>query len=62
VPQIANVIDTTAAGDSFNAAIFAGLDNGVSVPQSIAAACQLSGEVVMARGALVSVERMYFRK
>ncbi|MGC1498052.1 MAG: sugar kinase [Sulfitobacter sp.] len=55
VPHIANVIDTTAAGDSFNAAIFAGLKDGISVPQCIAAACQLSGKVVMARGALVPV-------
>ncbi|AXI48185.1 2-dehydro-3-deoxygluconokinase [Sulfitobacter sp. SK012] len=58
VPSIADVIDTTAAGDSFNAAILAGLNDGVSLPQSIAAACQLSGAVVQARGALVSVKPM----
>lgn len=60
VPPVANIVDTTAAGDSFNAAIFAGLNDGVSLPKCIAAACQLSGKVVMARGALVPVEPALF--
>ena len=55
VPPVANVIDTTAAGDSFNAALLAGLADGVSLEESIATACQLSGAVVQARGALVPV-------
>ena len=55
VPALAKVVDTTAAGDSFNAGLLAGLNNGVPLAQSIAAACQLSGQVVQARGALVPV-------
>tara|TARA_R110002051_G_C8769269_1_gene503247 strand:+ start:18498 stop:19409 length:912 start_codon:yes stop_codon:yes gene_type:complete len=58
VPPIAKIVDTTAAGDSFNAAILAGLNDEVSLSQSIAAACQLSGRVVQARGALVPIEPM----
>jgi 2-dehydro-3-deoxygluconokinase len=60
VPPIAKIVDTTAAGDSFNAAIFAGLMSGVSLPESIEAACQLSGSVVQARGALVPVKPVTF--
>ena len=55
VPPIAKVVDTTAAGDSFNAVILAGLTEGRSLPDAIAAACELSGAVVQARGALVPV-------
>lgn len=55
VPPIATVVDTTAAGDSFNAAILDGLLHNTPLSQSIAAACQLSGAVVQARGALVPV-------
>ncbi|MDB4254755.1 sugar kinase [Yoonia sp.] len=55
VPPVANVIDTTAAGDSFNAVILAGLGEGTSLQDDIAEACKLSGAVVQARGALVSV-------
>lgn len=57
VPPITNIVDTTAAGDSFNAAIIARLNDGGSLPQSIAFACQLSGAVVQARGALVPVKQ-----
>ena len=55
VPPITKVIDTTAAGDSFNAVILAGLSEGNSLPATIAAACELSGAVVQARGALVPI-------
>ncbi|MEP2531475.1 sugar kinase [Shimia sp.] len=60
VPPIAKIVDTTAAGDSFNAAIIAGLSDGISLPKSIAAACKLSGAVVQARGALVPVSQTDF--
>jgi 2-dehydro-3-deoxygluconokinase len=56
VPPIATVIDTTAAGDSFNAAIFSGLNAQEPLAQSIETACRLSGAVVQARGALVAVD------
>ena len=55
VPTITEVIDTTAAGDSFNAAILSGLNERTSLAQSITAGCRLSGSVVQARGALVTV-------
>ncbi|MCF2871175.1 sugar kinase [Octadecabacter sp. G9-8] len=55
VPPISNIVDTTAAGDSFNAVILSGLGGGVPLTDSIAAACQLSGAVVQARGALVPI-------
>ena len=57
VPSIDNVIDTTAAGDSFNAAILAGLNDNVPLQHSIESACKLSGAVVQARGALVPIAR-----
>ncbi len=62
VPPIAKIVDTTAAGDSFNAAIFAGLNEGLSFAHCIEAACKLSGEVVQARGALVPVKQTSFTK
>lgn len=60
VPKIEKVVDTTAAGDSFNAAIFAGKHAGAPLDASIEAACALSGRVVMARGALVPVDPVAF--
>jgi 2-dehydro-3-deoxygluconokinase len=60
VPPIEDVVDTTAAGDSFNAAILNGLNDGISLPQSIVAGYRLSGAVVQARGALVPVKPMSF--
>lgn len=56
VPPLPSVVDTTAAGDSFNAAIFAGLEAGQSLPDSISLACRLAGEVVRGKGALVPVD------
>lgn len=55
IPPVAKVIDTTAAGDSFNAVILAGFTEGRPLPDAIAAACELSGAVVQARGALVPI-------
>jgi 2-dehydro-3-deoxygluconokinase len=56
VPPISNVIDTTAAGDSFNAAILAGYVDKCALPDNIDLACRLSGAVVQGRGALVSID------
>ncbi|GIX14726.1 MAG: 2-dehydro-3-deoxygluconokinase [Paracoccaceae bacterium] len=53
VPPVARVVDTTAAGDSFNAAILAGLIAGDPVAAAIALACRLAGHVIQGRGALV---------
>lgn len=56
VPPLARVVDTTAAGDSFNAAILAGLGAGQAPERAVAQACRLAGHVVQGRGALVPVE------
>ena len=46
----------TAAGDSFNAGIFAGIANRLPLEESIDNACQLAGKVVLGKGALVPVD------
>lgn len=56
VAPVTNVVDSTAAGDSFNAAILAGHVDAHPLPESIANACRLSGAVVQGRGALVAVD------
>jgi len=61
VVPVQTVADTTAAGDSFNAAIFAGHVDGRPLPDSIADACRLSGVVVQGRGALVDVDPALFQ-
>jgi len=55
VIPVDEVVDTTAAGDSFNAGVFAGLADDYSVADAIALACRLSGLVVQGKGALVPV-------
>ncbi|KEO60406.1 sugar kinase [Thioclava indica] len=56
VPALSCVVDTTAAGDSFNAAILAGIEANTPLPESIAQACRLAGQVVQGKGALVPVQ------
>lgn len=48
------VIDTTAAGDSFNAGYLAARVRGARVPEALAAGCALAARVVGGRGALVA--------
>lgn len=50
------VVDTTAAGDSFNAGLFAGHAAGASLEDGIRYACALSRQVIGQRGALVPVD------
>ena len=59
VQPVNAVVDTTAAGDSFNAAILAGCVDG-AVVDSIPVACALSGAVVQGRGALVPIDPAQF--
>lgn len=56
VQALPQIVDTTAAGDSFNAEILAGLVDGADLETSIASACALSGLVVQSKGALISVD------
>jgi 2-dehydro-3-deoxygluconokinase len=47
------VIDTTAAGDSFNAGYLAALDRGADTPACLAAAATLAEQVIAVRGAIL---------
>ena len=49
------VVDTTAAGDSFNAGLLAALSRGAAMPEAVAEGCALAARVVAGRGALVAV-------
>lgn len=52
--NVTKVVDTTAAGDSFNAAFLATRLGGQATPQAIDAACRLAAKVVQSRGALIA--------
>jgi len=56
VTALAQPVDTTAAGDSFNAGFFAGHVAGENIADGITYACALSKAVVQQRGALVAVD------
>lgn len=51
---VANVVDTTAAGDSFNAGFLAGHRAGLPIAETIRAAANLAAQVVQCRGALMA--------
>ncbi|MFW2589765.1 sugar kinase [Sagittula sp. SSi028] len=53
-PQV-NIIDTTAAGDSFNAGLFACLDKHMSMEDRLLQASAVAGQVIQSRGALVDL-------
>ena len=56
VTPVQTLVDTTAAGDGFNAGIFARHAAGDTLAKGIAYACALSRKVVQSRGALVAFD------
>ena len=55
-PPAARVVDTTAAGDSFNGGYLAARLQGADAQQSLLAGHNLAALVVQHRGAIVSAE------
>ncbi len=49
------VVDTTAAGDSFNAGFLIGMMEGLSADAAVTQGCKLACKVIAARGALVEI-------
>lgn len=56
VPPVARIIDTTSAGDSFNAGYLATLGTELPVAERIALANSVAGQVVGGKGALVPLD------
>ncbi|MEM8789913.1 MAG: sugar kinase [Pseudomonadota bacterium] len=56
VAAVQDPVDTTAAGDSFNAGLLTRLAVGAPIAQAVAAGCALAQAVVRQRGALVPID------
>jgi len=54
-PVVTRVVDTTAAGDSFNAAFLVNLLAGAPHEECAKAGARVAGKVIAARGALVEI-------
>ena len=54
---VPDVVDTTAAGDSFNAGFFAGRIAGLTTASCIRLGAAVAGQVIGGRGALVTLDR-----
>ena len=51
---VTELVDSTAAGDSFNAALLAALISGAPMPEAVRRGCTLAARVVQGTGALVA--------
>lgn len=57
VPTVNNIVDTTGAGDTFNAGYLAGRLKGLTVEDSIALANKCAAQTIQYRGAIIDSER-----
>ncbi len=55
VEPASKIVDTTAAGDSFNAGFLVGMMNGLPAAEATREGCALARKVIGARGALVDI-------
>ncbi len=55
-PKVDRIVDTTAAGDSFNAGFFASLDRPGTMADRIRFGARVAGQVIGQKGALVPVD------
>ena len=62
VPELDSIVDTTAAGDSFNAGFFATIDQPLTIAERISVANAVAGRVVGGRGALIRVRPTDLRR
>ena len=54
-PKAPRIVDTTAAGDSFNAGLLAALSEGASLDEATGRGCAVASRVIAERGALVEI-------
>ncbi|WP_041522683.1 sugar kinase [Gilvimarinus agarilyticus] len=54
VPSVEHIVDTTAAGDSFNAAYLASRIGGSDITSALAAGCRMSAKVIGHSGAIIA--------
>lgn len=62
VALVDNIIDTTAAGDSFNGAFIGSLQGGMPIKDAIGVAQRCAGQVITYRGAIIPLSEIEARK